>query len=377
MLRAIKAVVKKDLKQARRDPRFIAPSLIVPFVLLLVYSIMWSTVGGGESFVCGLVVQDSSPEADDMAGIITDMVSTTNFTWFRIEEYDLSTADTLWQNGDLIAYILIPTGFGANISSGQQASVTLYMSNLNDDVVKNYVHRIEAAVLLYNQGATSPDFNQTDAQVALDEALSLQTTPSNTAYMAAVAILLSMIACTLTSQAMLTASEFETKAIHDTLSSPTPRVAIMLGRTIAAIPRSFFSVLIAAPVIILSMGTFPVGNLLVLFIIMLLTVLALMPIGELIGMMTRNREQALLFGVLLTVFGFLAGGGLAPIALAPADYRFVAQLLPTTHALTLWARVFFQDTLTGLAGGLLFLFVSWIVLSAVVVLLMNREVERI
>jgi ABC-type multidrug transport system permease subunit len=337
---------------------------------------MWATVGGGESFVCGLVVQDVSPEANDMAGIITDMVSTTNFTWFSVEEYDLATADNLWRSGDLIAYILIPAGFGANISSGQQASVTLYISNLNDDVVKNYVHRIEAAVLLYNQGATSPDFDQEDAQIALDETLSLPTTPSNTSYTAAIAIILSMIACTLTSQAMLTATEFETKAVHDTMSSPTPRIAILIGRTIAAIPRSFLSVIIAAPVIILVMGTLPVGNLLVLFAIMLVSVLALMPIGELIGMLTRNREQALLFSVLLTVVGFLAGGGLAPIGLTPANYRLVAQLIPITHTLTLWARVYFQDTVSGLTGGFLFLFATWIILSAVVTILMNREVER-
>jgi hypothetical protein len=60
MLREILAVAGKDLKQAKRDPRFIAPSLIVPFVLALVYTIMWAQVGGGESFVCGLVVEDQS-----------------------------------------------------------------------------------------------------------------------------------------------------------------------------------------------------------------------------------------------------------------------------------------------------------------------------
>ena len=139
MLRQIVAIVKKDLKQAKRDPRFIAPSIIIPFAFLIVYSIMWTSVGGGESFACGLVVQDVSPEADNMAGIIENMVSTTNHTWFDIERYDPETAANLFQNTNLISYIVIPTGFGANISSGNQGILTIFINNANDDIVKNYV----------------------------------------------------------------------------------------------------------------------------------------------------------------------------------------------------------------------------------------------
>ena len=165
MLRAVLSIAKKDLKQAKRDPRFLAPSLIIPFVFILVYSIMWTSVGGGESFVCGLVVQDQTQEANEMAAIIDNMVSTTNHTWFKIEYYNLQTASDLFEDTQLIGYILIPEGFGANISSGQKATVVLFINNANDDVVKNYVHRIEAAVLLYNQGAFSPEFNQSDANL--------------------------------------------------------------------------------------------------------------------------------------------------------------------------------------------------------------------
>ncbi len=376
MIREIAAIVKKELRQARRDPRFIAPSLIVPFAFLLVYSIMWTTVGGGESFACGLVVQDISPEADDMAGILEDMVSTTNHTWFSIERYELITADSLWRSGDLIGYILIPTGFGANISSGQKAVVTLFIANLNDDIVKNYVHRIEAAVLLYNQGAVSPEFDQSAARVALEETLSLDATPSNIQYVAVVAIILSLIACTITSQAMATASEFETGAIHDLMNSPTSRTAILAGRTLAAIPRSFLSVLIVAPVVYVWMGVAPVGNPFVLIGIMLLTVLSLVPIGELIGMRTRNREQSLLAGVLLTVVGFLAGGGLAPIGLTPMNYRAVIQMIPITHSIGMWTRVWFQDTVSGLVFGTSALLAFWIALSLLVVRQMQKEVER-
>ena len=376
MLREIAAIVKKDLKQARRDPRFLAPSLIIPFAFLLVYSIMWTSVGGGESFACGLVVQDLSSEANDMAGIIESMTSTTNHTWFNIERYDLETASELYQSAHLIGYILIPEGFGANISSGQKGMVVLFINNANDDVVKNYVHRIEAAVLLYNQGAFSPDFNQSDARVAIHETLFLPMTPSNLEYMGAVGILLSLMTCTISSQAMLTATEFETGAIHELLNSPTSRLAIIIGRTIAAILRSLLVLLLSAPIITLSLSVFPKGNLLVLLGILLLTILALAPLGELIGMRARNREQSLLGSVLLAVVGFLAGGGLAPIGLAPFSFRIVLLILPTTHSIGLWARSFFSDTLLGLWPSFLFLLGTWVVLTVLVTQLMKGEVER-
>jgi ABC-2 type transport system permease protein len=376
MLREIAAIMKKDLKQAKRDPRFLAPSLIIPFVFLLVYSIMWTSVGGGESFACGLVVQDLSSEANDMAGIIENMVSTTNHTWFNIERYDLETASELYQSTQLIGYIMIPEGFGANISSGQKGIVVLFINNANDDIVKNYVHRIEAAVLLYNQGATSPEFDQSGARVALDETLFLSMTPSNLAYMSAVGILLSLMTCAIASQAMLTATEFETGAIHDMMNSPTTRLAIVVGRTIAAIPRSLLVTLITVPIITLSLDVFPQGNIVVLLGILFLTILALVPLGELIGMKTRNREQALLASVLLTVVGFLAGGGLAPIGITPFSLRAILLIIPTTHSIGLWTRVYFSDTLLGLWPSAFYLLGTWLVLTTIVIHLMKKEVEQ-
>jgi len=376
MFREIVAIVKKDLKQAKRDPKFLGPSLIIPFVFLLVYTIMWTSVGGGESFACGLVVEDSSPEANDMANILENMVSTTNHTWFSIERFDFETADELYRSTELIAYILIPEGFGDNITNGRNSTVVMFINNANDDIVKNYIHRLEAAVLLFNQGAIYPDFNQSDAPISLEESFSLAATPSNIEYMAAVAILLSLIACSLASQAMLTATEFETGALQDTLNSPTPRLALILGRTIAAIPRSFLSLLITVPVICFSMNVFPVGNVFILFGILLLTILALVPIGELIGMKIRNREQALLAAVLFTVAGFIVGGGMAPIGLSPVSIRLIMGILPTTHSLLLWPRVFFSDTIWGLTTSIVYLLVVWIMMSAVVAQLMKKEVER-
>jgi ABC-type multidrug transport system permease subunit len=311
-----------------------------------------------------------------MADILENMVSTTNHTWFNIEHYDLETADELYRDGELIAYILIPDGFGTNISTGQNATVVMYINNVNDDVVKNYVHRLEAAVLLFNQGAVYPDFDQSTAPIAMEESFSITATPSNLTYMAAVAIILSLMACSLTSQAMLTATEFETGALQDTLNSPTPRLALVLGRTLAAIPRSFSALLISAPVICISMNVFPVGNILVLFGILLCTILALVPIGELIGMKIRNREQSLLASVLIVISGFILGGGMAPIGLSPLSIRLIMLVLPTTHSLALWPRVFFLDTMLGLTTSLLYLVGTWIVMSAVVIHLMKREVEH-
>ena len=165
MLREVVSIIRKELRLSRRDPRFVGPSLIVPFVFLLVYSILWSSVGGGESFVCGLVVDDQSQAASDMAAIIEDMRSTTNYTWFDTTRYSKQEASILFSNGDLIAYILIPEGFGANLSSGVESRVVLYLNNLNDDIVKNYIHRIEAAVLLFNQKAYAPSLNQSDSKI--------------------------------------------------------------------------------------------------------------------------------------------------------------------------------------------------------------------
>ncbi len=375
MLRETIAVLRKELRLARRDPRFIGPSLIVPFVFLLVYSILWSSIGGGESFVCGLVVEDQSYQADEMAAIIEGMKSTTNYTWFRITRYTQTEASSLLSSGGLIAYILIPDGFGVNLTSGIEADVVLHLNNLNDDIVKNYVHRIEVAVLLYNQDAFSPNFDQSNAQIALEETLNLENTPSNIAYTASAAIILSVVVCTLASQALLTAGQFETKAIYDELNSPSNRIALILGRTLAAIPRTLFVLLITFTVITLWFGVFPAGNPLVLFIILLLTIIGLVPVGEIFGILTKNKEQALLAGVLLSVIGFFAGGGIAPVALLPRAFRYATYIFPTTHGMAMWNRVYFFDTVEGLLFNSVILLAFWFIGTIIAVFLTNKEVE--
>ncbi len=377
MIQQLIAIIKKDLRLARRDPRFIAPSLIVPFVLLTVYVTMWTTfAGGGEAFACGLVVEDQTTFGEQMASIIENMKSTTNHSWFTITRYDLENADSLYRQGNLISYILIPDGFGANISAGIDANVVMYINNANDDIVKNYVHRIEAAVLLYNQEALSPDFDQSNARVALEEELTLQLTPGNVEYAAAAAIILSLVTCSIAGQGLNTAAEFENKAIDDTLNSPLSRVVLVLGRTLAAIPRSMFVLLITYPVITIGMGVYPVGNPLILFGIIILAALALAPIGDLIGVVTKEKEPALLVAVILAVLGFLAGGGMAPIGLIPFQYRIFALLIPVTYVMTLWTRVFFIDTVTGLLPSVMALIVIWLLATLAVVALTKREVER-
>ena len=375
MLREVVSIIRKELRLSRRDPRFVGPSLIVPFVFLLVYSILWSSVGGGESFVCGLVVDDQSQAASDMAAIIEDMRSTTNYTWFDTTRYSKQEASILFSNGDLIAYILIPEGFGANLSSGVESRVVLYLNNLNDDIVKNYIHRIEAAVLLFNQKAYAPGFNQSDSRIALQETLNLDKTPSNIAYTASAAIILSVIVCTLAGQSMLTASQFETKAIYDEINSPSNRVALIFGRTLAAIPRTLFVLLITYPIITIWFGVTPSGNPIVLFFILLLTIIGLVPLGEIFGILTKNKEQALLVGVILSVVCFFAGGGLAPIGLLPQLFRYFTYIFPSTPGMTMWNRVYFFDTTEGLFFNSMALIMFWFIGTLIAVLLTNKEVE--
>jgi hypothetical protein len=376
MLREIISVIKKELRVARRDPRYMAPSMIVPLVFMLVYSLLWSATGGGEAFACGLVIEDQSPQAMEMAAILENMKSTTNYTWFSITRYNASEAAHLLDAGLIIAYIVIPEGFGANISSGQSATLVMHINNANDDIVKNYVHRIEAAVLLYNQGAFYPEFDQSGARIALDETLNLEHTPTNISYTACASVMLSVVVCALAGQALLTAGEFETAAVYDALTSPAHRGALVIGRTLTAIPRTFLILIITYPVAALVFGLSPVGNPLLLILVITLTILGLVPLGEILGILAKKREQALLAGVLLSVLCFFAGGGLAPIALLPSGFRFIAYLLPATHGMAMWNRLFFFDTTNGLLFSSSFLIILWILGTIIAIRLTDREVER-
>jgi len=148
-----------------------------------------------------------------------------------------------------------------------------------------------------------------------------------------------------------------------------------MGHTLSAVPRSLLVLLISFPLISIILNISPLGNPLLLFGIILLSALALTPVGELIGILTKEKEKALLVSVILTIIGFLAGGGMAPVSLMPIQFRAIALLIPITHVIILWTRIFYYDTILGLISSTLALCATWVLFTLAVVLVTKKEVE--
>ncbi|MHA1780185.1 MAG: ABC transporter permease [Candidatus Thorarchaeota archaeon] len=198
-------------------------------------------------------------------------------------------------------------------------------------------------------------------------------TPSLLSYNGISAILLSVVACAIGGQAMLAAADIENGALYETLNSPAPRISYILGRTIAAIPRSILGLVFVIPFITLTLGLPSTGEPLLLVGVVILTILGTAPIGEIIGNGVGNREQALLLSVIITILGYFAGGGLAPVSLLPQPYRSITLLSPMTYALDFWIRSFFIGSQGILLFPIFMLFFWWILLTALGAVLLSRR----
>ncbi|MHA1771766.1 MAG: hypothetical protein ACTSXS_09305, partial [Candidatus Thorarchaeota archaeon] len=94
---------------------------------------------------------------------------------------------------------------------------------------------------------------------------------------------------------------------------------------------------------------------------------------EIIGNGVGNREQALLLSVIITILGYFAGGGLAPVSLLPQPYRSITLLSPMTYALDFWIRSFFIGSQGILLFPIFMLFFWWILLTALGAVLLSRR----
>ena len=121
--------------------------------------------------------------------------------------------------------------------------------------------------------------------------------------------------------------------VHKFLASPTPRVAIVLGKSLACGVRCFSQVVIIYGLALLlgvKLNLHPVAILQVLLIV-LLGAGCFCTFSLIIGCVVKTRERMTGIGQLLTMPLFFASNAIYPISLMPDWLKFLSHINPLTY----------------------------------------------
>ena len=331
-LRAIWAIVRKDVGVWLRQPTAVAATVLPAVVLIGVLYIGAAAVGRNP---VALVVEDDGPAAQQLAAILEDSDA------FVVTRASRDQATHLLQDLQVAAVITIPANFDASFAAHQSDPVEMDINNLNLDFTNDLRRSLPAAITeFYTQ---QPD-NPIDVQVHESDIRRQDVGLVQFDLVPDLVLLLTIAG--VVNAGLATAREWEDLTVKELLLAPIGRGSLIVGKLLAGWSTTL---LIAA--LVLAIGTLtgylrPAGaSWIATLLTVLLLALASAGLGVAIGATARRFQRVAGLSIPLAFYLFFLSGGISVIAFLPDWVQAIAQFVPTYYGMhALQMAVFYNST---------------------------------
>ena len=335
-------ILRKDLISTKRVKKYFFGAIIPPIVILIVFSSL-SGITDPETFTVMVVDEDDTYYSHIMTDYIGN-ISSEFAPWFNVINIDTyQEAEAKLLNFEYLGLIYIPTGFQLNITANDpnvKGVIYLEVQNINDDYVKNYIQRLDEAVLTFNQeihvsyGHVDQFAIIAQKDYVIDQNLSMLR--------GLVIGIISMfsLTCGLFFGSLNVAKEYDDNTILEILNSPVKRTAYIASKQLIAVTLGLMVVGIASPLLFFLYGVEFRGNLLIVISAFIMSTWIHACIGGLIGLRIKNKMTTILVAIVISVFLWFFMGGFAPVRMLGEQIYFISRFLPGTY----WFEIMFSET---------------------------------
>ncbi|MHA1195861.1 MAG: ABC transporter permease [Promethearchaeota archaeon] len=340
--RDLKCVIKKDLLSTKRVKKYFFSAVIPPLVMLIVFTLLFAFVKP-ESYTVMVVDDDNTEYSNQMVNYITNITSDFG-PWFNVINIDnFNKAKSLLNEYKYLGLIYIPKGFQANITSvdpNMKGIIILIVQNINNDYVKNYIQRIDEAVLTFNSEVhVSPghvDNFEINLQIGyiIDQKLSLLK--------GTVVGIISIygIICGMVFGALNVAKEYENKTMIEIINSPIKRTAFVASKQLIAIVLGSIVTLIISIITFLIFNVQFRGNVFIVLIAFILSTWIHSGIGCLIGFKLKKVMNVILICIVSSMLMWFFTGGFAPLKILGNVVYYISRFIPATY----WSEILYSET---------------------------------
>jgi ABC-2 type transport system permease protein len=124
VIRALRTITAKDLRQRLRDKSFFLLGILTPLALAFVLNLVFGDLSEGElEITMGVVDSDGSPVSDQLAGNLLGLDGNGGIEVTALDP--AADPEAALDERTLDAVVVIPTGFGAGVMSAQAPELTL------------------------------------------------------------------------------------------------------------------------------------------------------------------------------------------------------------------------------------------------------------
>lgn len=331
---SLKAVVKKEFIQIRRDIRTLFMLAFFPAALLLVFGYVLSF--DVKDIKLGILDYDRS---EGSRAFITAFSSSEYFSLSANFE-NRGDIDKKLDKGEIRAAVVIPEDFGKMLSAGKRTSIQILIDGSDGrtaSIVQGYV---AAFVNSYSQKTITAYLSgygrKIEPPVTIEPRIWYNPELKSSLFLVAGLIVFILMITGAISTSLSVVREREKGTMEQLLVSPLSAPSVIIGKTL---PYLFISLL--STVIILTVGYFAFGvevkgSYVMLFISSTLFILCALAQGILISTITTSQQIAFFVAALSSILpALLLSGFIFPIAGMPYIIQIITTIVPAKYFVNL------------------------------------------
>jgi ABC-2 type transport system permease protein len=329
-LRVIWSCLKKDLKSARSEPLYTLVSIILPLNVLLLMSLL--VISGGLA-PTAVVMHDHGPLAQQFYTAMEGAHS------FVVQQATPEQANALIQEGRIVAVVTIPADFDMHIRENQPVQMRVQINNLNTDFTNDIRRALPLTITSFYAKAYPSVVTMTPQEI--------DAYPQDLGYIPFLSVpilVIGLMVGGMVQAGTAAAVEWERETVKELLLSPASRVAIVLGKMLAAFLVGLAGAAIVLVVLIALMGIWPVhwGELIGFTLLILALFTAW---GTFLGAWLQRRTPLATLAIGLCVPLFFLSGPFGPISFFAPLEQLIARVFPVYYAIVVLQHAFHDFSL--------------------------------
>jgi ABC-2 type transport system permease protein len=357
---------KRNLKETYRDPLAMGFLLGFPLVFMLLFGAIFSG-DDASNFAIGVIDEDNTMLSQAFVNEALAEVPA-----FEVSTYD--DADTALKDltfGDLNAYIVIPAGFGQQVSrswQGEEADVTLEMTYDESDFMVS-----EQLISIIN--AVARAFARIEIPLTINaNPIHIETEINYTDFMGPGIIIFGLLILVPTAARPIVRDK-EKGFMSRLLTTPTRPLDFILGYSLSMVGITIAQIILFV-VAAWAIGMNIVGSLWLAFLIFFLTGLCSIGVGMVIASLSKSENQAEPMAWLISMPLATLSGCWFSIEMMPQYLRGFAYAFPYAHAIDASRGVLIRGAGMGAINSDLLFLVGWaVVIFAIGIILFRRSMR--
>lgn len=359
-------LAKRNLKETYRDPIALGFLLAFPLMFMLLFGVAF----GGDitpNYPIGVIDNDQTQVSQ---AFIDEALSEVEA--LEISNYDdTATALKDLKFGDLTAYIVIPQGFGEQVSQswqGKETSIILQMTYDESDLMVS-----EQVISIVNTATRA--FARIEIPVTIDaNPIHIETEITNIDFIAPGIIIFGLFILIPTS-ARIMLRDKEKGFLSRLLTTPARPWEFISGYSISTMAIAIIQIIIFI-VIARLFGMDIVGSSWLAFLIFFLVGLSSIGIGMVVASLCKSENQGESLSWLFTMPLAIISGVWFSVELMPSYIRTLAYAFPFAHAVEASRAVLTRGVGLEAVSSALWFLVGWaVVIFAIGVILFRRSMR--